>query len=141
MAFETLRYDVADGIATIAMDQPDTRNALSDELLGDLLDAFAAARERRDCSIRRELAYAVALGGVRNVQTSVRADGDAERVCESRIARGAVRVAGRAVARHNRDARAPARGRPFFFDFTRARGEQPERDSDEDGRDENPLRV
>jgi enoyl-CoA hydratase len=45
MAYETLRYDVADGVATIAMDQPDSRNALSDELLDDLLAAFAAARD------------------------------------------------------------------------------------------------
>jgi enoyl-CoA hydratase/carnithine racemase len=44
-SFDTLRYAVADGVATIAMDQPDTRNALSDELLSDLLAAFAAARE------------------------------------------------------------------------------------------------
>jgi len=41
----TLRYDVADGVATVALDQPDTRNALSDELLDDLLTAFAAARD------------------------------------------------------------------------------------------------
>ena len=35
MSFETLRYTVApSGVATIALDQPDTRNALSDELLG-----------------------------------------------------------------------------------------------------------
>ncbi len=46
MAYETIRYDVAreTGIATIALDQPETRNALSDQLLDDLLDAFAAAR-------------------------------------------------------------------------------------------------
>jgi 3-hydroxypropionyl-coenzyme A dehydratase len=46
MAYDTVRYDVADsGVATIALDQPETRNALSDELLDDLLAAFAAARE------------------------------------------------------------------------------------------------
>jgi enoyl-CoA hydratase len=43
--YATVRYDVGeDGVATIALDQPDTRNALSDELLSDLLAAFAAAR-------------------------------------------------------------------------------------------------
>ena len=42
MAYETLRYEVADGIATISLDQPDTRNALSDELLGELIAAFEA---------------------------------------------------------------------------------------------------
>jgi enoyl-CoA hydratase/carnithine racemase len=46
MPYDTLRYDVADtGVATIALDQPDTRNALSNALLDDLLAAFAAARD------------------------------------------------------------------------------------------------
>ena len=45
MPFDTVAYSVADsGVATIALDQPATRNALSDELLDDLLAAFAAAR-------------------------------------------------------------------------------------------------
>jgi enoyl-CoA hydratase/carnithine racemase len=38
-------YAVDGAVATIALDDPDTRNALSDELLGDLLDAFTRARE------------------------------------------------------------------------------------------------
>jgi len=42
--FETVRYDVADGVATISLDQPDSRNALSDALLDDLLGALEAAR-------------------------------------------------------------------------------------------------
>jgi len=42
--FEKLRYEVADHVATVALDDPDTRNALGDELMGELLDAFAAAR-------------------------------------------------------------------------------------------------
>jgi len=47
--FPTLRYDVASsGVATIALDQPDTRNALSDELLADLIAAFEAARDDGD---------------------------------------------------------------------------------------------
>jgi len=33
-------YTVADGVATLALNQPDTRNALSDELLDALLAAF-----------------------------------------------------------------------------------------------------
>jgi enoyl-CoA hydratase/carnithine racemase len=45
MAYQTLRYEVSDGIATIALDQPDTRNALSDELLGELTDALETARD------------------------------------------------------------------------------------------------
>jgi enoyl-CoA hydratase len=45
MSYATLRYEVAGtGVATIALDQPDTRNALSDELLDELIAAFEAAR-------------------------------------------------------------------------------------------------
>jgi enoyl-CoA hydratase/carnithine racemase len=40
---ETVRYDVGDGVATIALDQPDTRNALSNELLTGLIGAFELA--------------------------------------------------------------------------------------------------
>jgi enoyl-CoA hydratase len=50
MPFETLRYAVAGGVATITLDQPDTRNALSDELLDDLIAAFEAARD--DATVR-----------------------------------------------------------------------------------------
>jgi enoyl-CoA hydratase len=46
MAYETIRYDAADGgVATIALDSPDNRNALSNELLGELIAAFEAARD------------------------------------------------------------------------------------------------
>jgi enoyl-CoA hydratase len=44
MAYETIRYGVEDGVATIALDQPETRNALSDQVLDELLDALGAAR-------------------------------------------------------------------------------------------------
>src|SRR5512133_2510621 len=40
-----VRYAAADGVATITLDQPDTRNALSDELLDDLIEAFEIARD------------------------------------------------------------------------------------------------
>src|SRR4051794_41495274 len=43
--FSTLRYGTAEGVATVTLDQPDTRNALSNELLGDLIAAFEAARD------------------------------------------------------------------------------------------------
>ena len=36
------------GVATIALDQPDTRNALSDELLDELIAAFERARDDDD---------------------------------------------------------------------------------------------
>jgi len=46
VSFVTVRYDVdASGVATVAMDQPDSRNAMSDVLLDDLLAAFMQARD------------------------------------------------------------------------------------------------
>lgn len=50
MPYATLRYEVSDAIATIALDQPETRNALSDALLDDLVAALAAARD--DAAVR-----------------------------------------------------------------------------------------
>jgi enoyl-CoA hydratase len=48
MAFETIRYEVADRVATVTLDQPDTRNALSNELLDELIAAFESARDDED---------------------------------------------------------------------------------------------
>src|SRR4051812_5701878 len=46
MGHGTVQYGVEEtGVATIALDQPETRNALSDELLDDLLEALGRARE------------------------------------------------------------------------------------------------
>jgi enoyl-CoA hydratase/carnithine racemase len=46
MAYDTITYEVAPtGVATVALNQPETRNALSDALLGDLIDALQAARD------------------------------------------------------------------------------------------------
>src|ERR1700677_1760145 len=46
MGYETVRYEVGEnGVATISLNQPDTRNALSDALLRDLYDALIAARD------------------------------------------------------------------------------------------------
>jgi enoyl-CoA hydratase/carnithine racemase len=46
MAYNTLLYDVDDaGVATISLNQPETRNALSDELLGELTAALESTRE------------------------------------------------------------------------------------------------
>jgi enoyl-CoA hydratase len=51
MAYETIRYEVSGGgVATITLDSPDTRNALSNELLGELIDAFESARD--DAAVR-----------------------------------------------------------------------------------------
>jgi enoyl-CoA hydratase/carnithine racemase len=43
MAYEKLTYSVADAVATIALDDPDTRNSLSDAMLSDLIAAFEEA--------------------------------------------------------------------------------------------------
>jgi enoyl-CoA hydratase len=49
--YEKIRYEVgapgaeADGVATITLDDPETRNALSDQLLGELLGALRRAKE------------------------------------------------------------------------------------------------
>jgi enoyl-CoA hydratase len=45
LSYTTIRYEPDDsGVATVTLDQPETRNALSDELLGELTDALEAAR-------------------------------------------------------------------------------------------------
>jgi len=43
-SFEKIRYTVGDHIATITLDDPDTRNSLSDQLLGELITALRSAR-------------------------------------------------------------------------------------------------
>ncbi len=42
--FAKLRYEVADGVATVTLDDPETRNALSDQLLLELLAALREAK-------------------------------------------------------------------------------------------------
>ena len=49
MASEPVLYEVSEGgVATITLNDPDTRNALSPELLGGLVAAFERAREDED---------------------------------------------------------------------------------------------
>jgi 3-hydroxypropionyl-coenzyme A dehydratase len=46
MAYEKIRYEVGEGgVATVTLDDPDTRNSLSNQLLGELIEAFEAARD------------------------------------------------------------------------------------------------
>src|ERR1700751_5224587 len=46
MAYDNITYEVAPtGVATIALDQPETRNALSDDVLAELITALEAARD------------------------------------------------------------------------------------------------
>jgi enoyl-CoA hydratase len=43
-----VRYEAGDGVATITLDDPDTRNSLSNELLTELTEALERARESDD---------------------------------------------------------------------------------------------
>ena len=43
--FEKIRYEIAEHVATITLDDPETRNALSVELLGELIAALESARD------------------------------------------------------------------------------------------------
>jgi enoyl-CoA hydratase/carnithine racemase len=45
LTYEKIRYEVADRVATITLDDPDTRNALGNQTLGELIDAFETARD------------------------------------------------------------------------------------------------
>jgi 3-hydroxypropionyl-coenzyme A dehydratase len=46
VSYETILYDVRDdGVATVTLNTPDNRNALSNELLGELTAAFESARD------------------------------------------------------------------------------------------------
>ncbi len=67
--FATVRYAVAGGVATITLDQPDTRNALSDELLDDLIAAFEAARD--DDAVRCRRADLLAREGVQRAAANL----------------------------------------------------------------------
>jgi enoyl-CoA hydratase len=45
MTDEKVLYEVADGVATITLNEPSTRNALSAEVLGGLIESFQRARD------------------------------------------------------------------------------------------------
>jgi 3-hydroxypropionyl-coenzyme A dehydratase len=54
VSYETILYDVRnDGVATVTLDTPDNRNALTNALLTDLIDALESARsdERVRCVV------------------------------------------------------------------------------------------
>ncbi len=48
MAYEQLLYDVSGGVATVTLDRPEARNALSTQMLGELVDAMERARDDDD---------------------------------------------------------------------------------------------
>jgi enoyl-CoA hydratase len=47
-SYETLLYEVSDGIATVTLNRPDQRNALSGEMLAELNDAFRTVKQDGD---------------------------------------------------------------------------------------------
>src|SRR5262249_56833291 len=48
MSFTTIRYDAKDGVATITLDRPESRNALNRAMCEDLVAAAAAATADAD---------------------------------------------------------------------------------------------
>lgn len=53
MAYETILYDVADSVATITLNRPETYNALTPPMYRELIDAFRQIQ--RDSSVRAVL--------------------------------------------------------------------------------------
>ena len=45
MGYEQVSYEVADGIATVMLDNPEKRNMLSAQMLVELVDAMKTARD------------------------------------------------------------------------------------------------
>jgi enoyl-CoA hydratase len=48
MDYEQLLYEVSDGVATVTLNRPEQRNALSEQLLSELLDAMRRVRDDAD---------------------------------------------------------------------------------------------
>jgi len=45
MSYEQLLYEIDDGVATVTLNRPEQRNALSGQMLGELVDAMKRARD------------------------------------------------------------------------------------------------
>jgi enoyl-CoA hydratase/carnithine racemase len=48
MDYEVVRYEVAEGVATVTLNNPEKRNMLSGQMLTELVDAMKAARDSED---------------------------------------------------------------------------------------------
>lgn len=48
MDYEVVKYEVADGVATVTLDNPEKRNTLSGQVLVELLDAMKRARDAEE---------------------------------------------------------------------------------------------
>ena len=42
MSYETIRYEVAEGIATVTLNRPEVFNAMNPQMMGELIDVFDA---------------------------------------------------------------------------------------------------
>ncbi|MFD0691854.1 enoyl-CoA hydratase/isomerase family protein [Actinomadura fibrosa] len=82
--YETIRYEVADRVARITLDRPAARNALSDQMIDELLDAFE--RLKADDGVRvavltgageRAFCAGADLGGLGAAQAGGRSVADA----------------------------------------------------------------
>src|SRR5271165_5426768 len=80
VSYKTIRYELADnGVATLSLNQPETRNALSNELLGELEAALLQARDDPDarCVVlasthERVFSSGASLSGFAEQETLVR---------------------------------------------------------------------
>lgn len=51
MAYHSLEFDISDQVATVALNRPETLNALTDELLRELTDAIKAVEKNADARV------------------------------------------------------------------------------------------
>ncbi|KAB2378217.1 enoyl-CoA hydratase-related protein [Actinomadura montaniterrae] len=88
--YETIVYEVAERVARITLNRPDARNALSDQMIDELLDAFE--RAKADDGVRvivltgageRAFCAGADLGGLGRAQADGRSVADAGAIRES----------------------------------------------------------
>jgi enoyl-CoA hydratase/carnithine racemase len=88
--YETILYSADDRIARITLNRPDARNALSDQMIGELLDAFERAES--DTGVRvivltgagdRAFCAGADLGGLGRAQADGRSVADAAAIRDS----------------------------------------------------------
>ena len=55
MSYETILYQVSDGVASITLNRPSKLNAFNDRMIGETTDAFKSAG--RDAAVRLSLIH------------------------------------------------------------------------------------
>ncbi|MEU8122030.1 enoyl-CoA hydratase-related protein [Spirillospora sp. NPDC049024] len=88
--YETILYSADERIARITLNRPDARNALSDRMIGELLDAFERAKADPDVRVivltgagDRAFCAGADLGGLGEAQADGRSVADAAAIRES----------------------------------------------------------